>query len=246
MDNIFFKMKQRPKFRVHDIQDNNDNKYINNEEGTEMTIRQHNNQRTIDTPINEGDTLQALSIRYQSSVSELKRLNNLLRDNEIFARRTIKVPFRPFLMVAVHKSGDTSPDVNLTKKSVDPNILKQKLSSVSTLVESTSNGLLDNNLIDLGSSNKESNFNEIIFNTRIADKEGSDDDVDEAFSDEEVQLLPNVEVAEPVSGEFNCSGADWGMSWPLLLAIILILGFVGPLIYIFYIAEHPEKYHPHR
>lgn len=57
------------RFRVHDVQDSNDNKYINNEEGTEMTIRQHSNQRTIDTPINEGDTLQALSIRYHCSVS---------------------------------------------------------------------------------------------------------------------------------------------------------------------------------
>lgn len=176
-------------------------------------------------------------------------MNNLLRDNEIFARRTIKVPLRAFSMVAVHKSGDTSPDVNLTKNSVDPNILKQKLSSVSTSVESNpsiSNGLIDNNLIDFGSSNKENNFNEIIFNTRIAEKEETDGEVEEAFSDEEVQLLPNVEVAEPVSGEFNCSGADWGMSWPLLLAIILIVAFVGPLIYIFYIAEHPEKYHHHR
>lgn len=44
---------------------------------------------------------------------------------------------------------------------------------------------------------------------------------------------------------FNCSGADWGLSWAHLLGVSLLLGFAGPLIYILYIAEESSDDNRH-
>lgn len=43
--------------------------------------------------------------------------------------------------------------------------------------------------------------------------------------------------------EFACSGSDCDISWICLFIFILALCFAIPLIYIIYIAEHPEHFH---
>lgn len=166
-------------------------------------------------------------------------MNNLHRENEIFARRTIKVPYRAIAMA--HKSGDNSPEAKLPKNTMDANILKEKLSSVYSLPTSTSstNGVVVGNLIDVGDD-----LNEIIFNTKISHKVEENDE--ELICDEEVQLIPNSNVVpESIAiSEFSCNGADWGLSWPILLGIILTIAFLAPLI-IYYTVEHQEKYSHH-
>lgn len=42
--------------------------------------------------------------------------------------------------------------------------------------------------------------------------------------------------------EFTCSGSDCDISWICLLIFILALCFAIPLIYVIYIAEHPEQF----
>lgn len=42
--------------------------------------------------------------------------------------------------------------------------------------------------------------------------------------------------------DFSCSGSDCDISWICLLIFILALCFAIPLIYIIYIAEHPEEF----
>lgn len=235
-------MKQRPKFKTTEVFKNN-SEDIENEypEGIEMRISStYTNDVRTEINLQEGDTLQSLSIRYQCPVAELKRLNNLHRENEIFARRTIKVPFRFFSIPTVHKSGDNSPNNSSAKKSVDANILKEKLSSVTT----------GNLLLGRSDDKQATNLNKIIFNTTIINKNPEEEHFDECVmdDDEEIQLLPKEDQTPEeivVSSELSCNGADWGLSWPIILGIILILAFVVPLIYIFYIAEHPEKYHQH-
>lgn len=143
-------------------------------------------------------------------------------------------------MVAIHKSGDSSPNTSALKKNeqeknVNPTILNEKLATVST------NDNLHNGETHI--EKNESRVNEIIFNTRIAENIAPDI---EDVSDEEVQLLPNSsETVVQAKRDFDCSGSDWGLSWPILLALLLLTAFIGPLIYIFYIAEHPEKFHHH-
>ncbi|GFS13088.1 lysM and putative peptidoglycan-binding domain-containing protein 3 [Elysia marginata] len=44
--------------------------------------------------IGEGETLQAIALKYACPVSELKRLNNLIQDQEFFGLKVLKVPMR--------------------------------------------------------------------------------------------------------------------------------------------------------
>ncbi|GFO40850.1 lysm and putative peptidoglycan-binding domain-containing protein 3 [Plakobranchus ocellatus] len=44
--------------------------------------------------IDEGETLQAIALKYACPVSELKRLNNLIQDQEFFALKVLKVPIK--------------------------------------------------------------------------------------------------------------------------------------------------------
>lgn len=48
----------------------------------------------VEKDINEGDTLQIFSLRYACRISELKRINNLIADQDFYAHRTLKVPMR--------------------------------------------------------------------------------------------------------------------------------------------------------
>lgn len=60
--------------------------------------------------------------------------------------------------------------------------------------------------------------------------------------DPDFQRGPHAIRGTPRS-EFACSGSDCDISWICLLIFILALCFAIPLIYIIYIAEHPEQFH---
>jgi LysM repeat protein len=51
--------------------------------------------RVFQINIQPGETLTSASLKYNVPASELKRVNNLLTDNEFFALKRIKVPVKP-------------------------------------------------------------------------------------------------------------------------------------------------------
>lgn len=63
-----------------------------------------------------------------------------------------------------------------------------------------------------------------------------------ATDDPDFQRGPHAIRGTPRS-EFTCNGSDCDISWICLLIFILALCFAIPLIYIIYIAEHPEQFH---
>ncbi|XP_019870145.2 lysM and putative peptidoglycan-binding domain-containing protein 3 isoform X2 [Aethina tumida] len=195
---------------------------------------------SIEKSIEEGDTLQALAIRYNCTIEDLKRLNNIHKDNEIYAKTSIKVPYKPFSMAlaGVHVSGKSSPNEN-----TDP--------SVTNLISFDEFHIkLQENLEVIPKKESESDVNKIIFNTNLkhAPVQVITDDFCIEHSEEEINLLPQVEelpTADPVISKLNCSGADGDISWIALIVCIGVVIVAIPLIYVFYIAEHPEKYEHH-
>ncbi|VEN48273.1 unnamed protein product [Callosobruchus maculatus] len=135
-------IKQRQKNRLYNtsykrLQDDlsgKENGSDSGDEETELFVRnkpQKKEIHTVEKLIQEGDTLQSLAIRYHCTIEDLKRLNSIHKENEIFARPTIRVPHRPFTMAlaGVHSSGTTSPTVNMlsSSKIVDITMLNNKL-----------------------------------------------------------------------------------------------------------------------
>lgn len=201
-------------------------------------------EKTLEAQVQDGDTLQALSLRYYCTVAEIKRLNKIDKDNEIFARKIIKVPITPhsILLETAHKSGDTSSDDG---NSIDDDHLKVNKIYENSQVAST------DDLIQ----NQQNSINNIILNSKLKYNNYIDDhgggnnrfeDLSEPFINgvlDETIPQPRMLKGPSTSDVFDCSGSDCDMSWICLFVFILALCFAIPLIYVLYIAEHLEKYH---
>lgn len=205
-------------------------------EETELFVKNKSPRKeipTVEKNIEATDTLQSLAIQYHCTIEELKRLNQIHKENEIFARRTIKVPYRPFseALAAVHSSGTMSPsELNEphTSKLIDIDSLETKLKSA---------------------QQKDTEVNEIIFNSSITQKQS--DTVDESVldSEEDVYLLPQSEQetqeTDSIINRLSCNGSDGDISLPALIVCIFIVIFAVPLIYVLYIAENTDTNQNH-
>jgi hypothetical protein len=54
--------------------------------------------------------------------------------------------------------------------------------------------------------------------------------------------IPRMRILKMPKNDFSFNGSDCDISWICLLICILALCFIIPLIYVLYIAEHPEKF----
>ncbi|XP_041984459.1 lysM and putative peptidoglycan-binding domain-containing protein 3 isoform X2 [Aricia agestis] len=189
----------------------------------------------IEAQIQDGDTLQAIALRFHCSISELKRINQIHKDNEIFAKRTIKVPVTPYSVLT--ELIPTQPPEPQPSTSSDnaTSLNMQSLLQNSQSMQNQSNTPKD---VDLALD-----CNAMILNSTIApsvipftDSEQTD------FVSEDTQLLPSkekVSVETVVVKELTAHGADFGLKWFHLLCFVLLLGVVVPLVYVlFYLDKH--------
>uniref|UniRef100_A0AAV2MRK0 LysM and putative peptidoglycan-binding domain-containing protein 3 n=1 Tax=Knipowitschia caucasica TaxID=637954 RepID=A0AAV2MRK0_KNICA len=59
--------------------------------------------------IQEGDTLNSIALQYHCTVADIKRSNNLLKEQDFFALRSIKIPVKRFsILTETHMSGAAS------------------------------------------------------------------------------------------------------------------------------------------
>lgn len=133
-------------------------------------------------------------------------------------------------------------------------------------VSCASNGMVNGHIEQQPSATQPNDIrrmNDIIMNSSIATKSKYRDDKSNAShvidsdyplllastdSDEgdyaTLQSGPHVIRGAP-RNDFSCSGSDCDISWICLLVVILALCFAIPLIYVIYIAEHPEEFSHH-
>lgn len=196
-------------------------------------------------------------------------MNKIEKEIEIHARKTLKVPMNAHSILlstgtlelpTVHKSGQNSP--------THANNNTTNIVGISNPLQSDDSRKLDEKLliasVSLSGSNPSSstshisNINDIIFlsNAEKQQRQGNennltDDDDDERqplFNDDAIEegrrlrTSPHAIRGAP-KADLNCSGSDCDISWIVLLVGILALCFAIPLIYVIYIAEHPEQFH---
>lgn len=209
-------------------------------------------ERWMEAQVLPGDTLQAIALRFNCTIAELKKINKIDKDNEIFARRVIRVPITPHSILLetlpkVHSSGNSSP------KNV-PSLLQ----NTTSVLEKQTN--LDEKLIVAAVSSasyKDSKESHVVLNARNENDHTSVDDPLEgssrAYADSDPkqpllsgeydESLPQPRPVRLPASDFSCNGSDCDISWICLLVCILALCFAIPLIYVVYVAEHPEKFH---
>ncbi|XP_014361933.2 lysM and putative peptidoglycan-binding domain-containing protein 3 isoform X1 [Papilio machaon] len=206
----------------------------------------------IEAQVQEGDTLQAIALRFYCSISELKRINHIHKDNEIFAKRTIKVPVTPYsVLTELIPAGEESQPVPSTSKQLLPNL------NLPNILQHTSvNGLTSEILKDVPKTDSKENdcaidCNAVILNSTLTPSviPYMDSEQNDAIS-EDTQLLPNnkpkISVEAVVVKELTSHGADFGLKWFHLVGCMLILGVVIPLVYVmFYLDKHTDtSLHP--
>ena len=170
-------------------------------------------------------------IKFQ--IAELKRINNIHRDNEIFARRTIKIPMKIFTnnLVDVHtrsskffKQADPCTSSTTVTASINTNVAISDFSYV-PVQKSTSEAISS---AVCGSKNR----------TVLEDEDVNN--LGENCSASSLLIQKESKPGEK-SSVYNCNGADWGISWLQLLICSLLLGFAGPILYVIYITEGSKK-----
>ncbi|XP_065606201.1 lysM and putative peptidoglycan-binding domain-containing protein 3 [Cyrtonyx montezumae] len=168
--------------------------------------------------IQQGDTLNAIALQYCCSVADIKRVNNLINDQDFFALRSIKIPVKKFSVLTethVSPKGRTA----LQPAHCSPEVQEAAPSDKFTASETAGNFLreVDRDIEEIVKCNdtKRENLNEV------------------------VSALAAQQVCFETDGRSKkCKdpyyGADWGIGWWTAVVIMLIIGIITPVFYLLY------------
>ncbi|NXT16581.1 LYSM3 protein, partial [Prunella fulvescens] len=168
--------------------------------------------------IREGDTLNAIALQFCCSVADIKRVNNLINDQDFFALRSVKIPVKKFsVLTETHISPKGRPA--LRPALCSPEVQETSLSDKFSANETAGNFLkeVDRDIEEIVKCNdtKRENLNEV------------------------VSALAAQQICFETDGKTKkCKdpyyGADWGIGWWTAVVIMLIIGIVTPVFYLLY------------
>lgn len=200
---------------------------------------------------------------FPPQISELKRINNFHKENEIFAHQSIKVPVQAFSLLTEATSNnlasnETGPTINdaaatsngdtlETEDDVFASREKQIINLISKPIVATivqPHSLEMEQLASTIVQSHESRVDTDEFHCDVTGISESDrllGSSEYATTDGDATQSLSVRFADSLS----CSGDDWGISWMQLLGFSLLLGFAGPIIYILYLTDFSSSSHHH-
>lgn len=144
-------------------------------------------------------------------VAELKRVNNIHKENEIYARKVIKVPSNPLSLLLEKEYFPETPS-----NSINNDIITESLPESSDIVET-----VNNSRITVSPNDEEQG--KYLFSPVKTDE-----------GDEESVSLLTTTIEPGTNDVISCNGADWGISWPILIFLTIVVGVGGPVLYIFW------------
>ncbi|XP_038621645.1 lysM and putative peptidoglycan-binding domain-containing protein 3 [Tachyglossus aculeatus] len=168
--------------------------------------------------IQEGDTLIAIALQYCCSVADIKRVNNLISDQDFFALRSVKIPVKKFsVLTETHYSPKGRPPLH---PAAAPGPQDAAPASDPPSPNETAGGFLqevdrDIEQIVRCTDTKKENLNEVV----------------SALATQQVCFEPE---GKSVRRKDPYYGADWGIGWWTAVVIMLIVGIVTPVFYLLY------------
>lgn len=187
-------------------------------------------EQTLEAQVQDNDTLNSIAIRFNCSVQDIKRLNNIHRDNEIFAFKVVKVPLTAQNILLdtlpkVHKSGQSSPNNKLkVSTSAFNDVRSQEKLEEKLLVASVSQAVISK-VED--AADRSANEIETTAEDHLIDRT-------------QFRGYPRQIAAR--SDYLNFNGSDCELNWIVLLICILAVCVIVPLIIFYMVYEHPEKF----
>ncbi|KAG5676810.1 hypothetical protein PVAND_006618 [Polypedilum vanderplanki] len=216
-----------------------DDDLYGNQENIPLTDSQRQykirSEAVLEAEVLPDDTLVSIALRFNCTVADIKRLNKIQNNNEIFAFKVLKVPLTAHNILfdtlpKVHKSGSNSP----------------RAVAAGTTLNNT------NNNSNIASSKEKLEEKLLVASVSAAVITKNDDLIthDEPQSDslnEPLLSKSQFRALKPPRNEFlTFNGSDCEFNWICLLILILVICVIIPLIYVYLVYEHPEKFnHTH-
>ncbi|XP_029429228.1 lysM and putative peptidoglycan-binding domain-containing protein 3 [Rhinatrema bivittatum] len=194
--------------------------------GREKIRKSTSRERLDDTvlltrDIKEGDTLNAIALQYCCSVADIKRVNNLISEQDFFALRSVKIPVKKFSILTDTQfslKGNPASRAASALYSADFHEITPAFNQLSTN-ESAGTFLqeVDRDIEQIVkcTDNKRENLDEIV----------------SAFSPQLICFETDHQTAKRKDLYY---GADWGIGWWTAVVIMLIVGIITPVFYLLY------------
>lgn len=159
-------------------------------------------------------------------MTDIKRANNLLAEQDFFALRSVKIPVRRFsILTETHITG-------LHKPSSPPSGARRlpPIASVaSPPPESSTDSSSSADSVEGFLLEKDKDIEQLVRSTGP-----SRTSLNEVVSSLTLQPQPTELSYKPAPRKDPYYGADWGMRWWTAVAIMLVVGIVTPVFYLLY------------
>ncbi|XP_020790412.1 lysM and putative peptidoglycan-binding domain-containing protein 4 [Boleophthalmus pectinirostris] len=176
----------------------------------------HSTTQVLERELQPGDNLNKLALQYGCQVADIKRLNNLIQEQDLFALKTIKIPVQKHsFLTEVHPTQDAPP----SSPDALPPSPEEDSPTAPTHVREVAHFLmeLDNDM------------------ERLIQSTEQDDDELLEVRDKRDRRSHRKQGGKGVKGH----GADWGINWWNAVIAMLLVGIVLPLFYIIYFKTRP-------
>ncbi|XP_077988850.1 lysM and putative peptidoglycan-binding domain-containing protein 3-like [Glandiceps talaboti] len=204
---------------------------------TQTIVEEEQKPLYLERAVVEGDTLQSFALQYGVPISELKRINNLITEQDFYRLKSVKVPIKRYgLLTELHEEERRRPNAATpkTSKSIieDNEEDEDNVFEVRTL--SIRDSLRENGEAEEFLRCMDKDLEKIRNSTRT-----------EKTSLTEVTSILSARYIQPLSPpKHHVDGATCGMKWWAMLIIIFVVGILTPLFYWVFRERVSDSIHP--
>ncbi|XP_068131208.1 lysM and putative peptidoglycan-binding domain-containing protein 4 [Hyperolius riggenbachi] len=166
----------------------------------------------LERAITQEDNLNKLALQYGCKVADIKRVNNFLTEQDMYALKTIKIPVKVHSILTQHHEESSAQNC-------------RSAASLDFVTESPD----DTSVTTEDSQDITRYFREIDENIEAAAQ--NQELLSETFDVGSGSLLATPAAPRR---KYSYLGADWGIQWWNAVLIMLLIGIVLPVFYIIY------------
>lgn len=168
------------------------------------------NIQLLERDLTDGDSLNKLALQYGCKVADIKRVNNLIQEQDFFALKSIKIPVQKHSLLTETLSDQCDPPEEMPRSPPTPAEPPDRARTRPHLQEATAF------LMEV-----DSDLDKLIQNTA---------DQDEGF----LELSEKPRLFDFRRQRLTSHGADWGIQWWNAVIAMVLIGIVLPLFYVIY------------
>lgn len=168
------------------------------------------NFELLEREVLDGDSLNKLALQYGCKVADIKRVNNLMQEQDLFALKSIKIPVKMHSFLTETYTEQSDPQEEMPHSSTAPGKTQDRARAQPHLQEVT------DFLMEV-----DHDIEKLIQTT----------------NDQDEDFLDSLEKRQRFGfrgQRLTSHGADWGIQWWNAVIAMLLIGIVLPLFYVIY------------